>query len=325
VQWHEASVGGHTPVRQSIFEKVKAAQSGQGVAAERDARRMAALEETITLYALIPPKFPQYPFVEDILASGVEWGDRCIHPREALTHGEKVQRSYMMRGFWHVSFTVSNIEASVKWYTEVLGLEFVRDQVQQNEYTSKLVGYADAHLKVAQLRVPGETIPLSRHHIELVEYVHPRGEEIPLDTNRTGVGHWAFMVDDIHAEFQRLKNMGVQFKAEKPVAIEAGVNKGGYTIYFLDPMALPELIQPPLKIENYASTRTTHLGFGDRLGLATQPYRRHALQAGNSPICPAIRTRMLVLADPQQVVDDASRGGSCQWDAPGGCRSLENL
>ena len=51
VQWHEASVSGHTPVRQSIFEKVKAAQSGKGGAAERDARRMAALEETITKYA----------------------------------------------------------------------------------------------------------------------------------------------------------------------------------------------------------------------------------------------------------------------------------
>lgn len=38
---------------------------------------------------------------------------------------------------------------------------------------------------VAQLRVPGETIPISRHHIELVEYIHPRGEDIPLDTNRT--------------------------------------------------------------------------------------------------------------------------------------------
>ena len=32
----------------------------------------------------------------------------------------------MIHGFWHVSFTVSNIDTSVKWYTEVLGLEFVR-------------------------------------------------------------------------------------------------------------------------------------------------------------------------------------------------------
>lgn len=90
VQWHEASVSGHTPVRQSIFEKVKAAQSGKGVAAERDARRMAALEETITHYTLIPPKFPQYPFVEDILASGVEGTVTGAYtPREALTLMEK--------------------------------------------------------------------------------------------------------------------------------------------------------------------------------------------------------------------------------------------
>jgi len=152
----------------------------------------------------------------------------------------------MICGFWHVSFTVSNLEASVKWYTNVLGLEFVRSQIQQNEYTSRLVAFPDAHLKVAQLRVPGQTIPISRHHIELVEYVHPRGDDILLDTNRTGVGHWAFIVDDIHAEFERLKGRGVEFKAEEPIAIEAGVNKGGYTIYFLDPDGITlELIQPP--------------------------------------------------------------------------------
>jgi catechol 2,3-dioxygenase-like lactoylglutathione lyase family enzyme len=152
----------------------------------------------------------------------------------------------MIRGFWHVSFTVSDIDASVKWYTEVLGLEYVRSQEQANEYTEKLVAFKNAHLKVAQLRVPGDTIPLSRHHIELVEYVNPRGEVIPLDTNRTGVGHWAFMVDDIHKDFERMKALGVKFKAEKPVAIEAGVNKGGFTVYFTDPDGITlELVQPP--------------------------------------------------------------------------------
>jgi len=90
VQWHEVSVSGHTPVRQSIFEKVKAVQSGKGRAAERDARRMTALEETITHYALIPPKFPQYPFVEEILASGVEGAvNGAFTPRESLALMEK--------------------------------------------------------------------------------------------------------------------------------------------------------------------------------------------------------------------------------------------
>lgn len=152
----------------------------------------------------------------------------------------------MIRGLWHVSFTVRNLEASVKWYTEVFGLEYVRGQVQHNEYTGKLVAFPGAHLKVAQLRVPGQTIPLSRHHIELVEYVHPRGEDIPLDTNRNGVGHWAFMVDDIHAEFERLKKLGVKFKADAPILFDQGVNKGGYGIYLEDPDGITlELLQPP--------------------------------------------------------------------------------
>jgi len=69
VQRYEASVSGHTPVRQSIFIKMKA-QSGQGT--EHDAKRMIALEETITHYAMIPPKFAKYPFIEDILWSGVQ-------------------------------------------------------------------------------------------------------------------------------------------------------------------------------------------------------------------------------------------------------------
>jgi multiple sugar transport system substrate-binding protein len=71
VQWYESSVGGHTPVRQSVFQKMKSALSGQGAMA-RDAKRMTALEETITHYAMIPPKFAKYPFIEDILWTGVQ-------------------------------------------------------------------------------------------------------------------------------------------------------------------------------------------------------------------------------------------------------------
>lgn len=151
----------------------------------------------------------------------------------------------MLQGFWHVSFTVSNLEQSVKWYTEVLGLEYVRGQIQANPYTSKLVGFPDIHLKVAQLRVPGLPAPRSLHHIELIEYVKPRGADIPLETNRTGIGHWAFQIDDMMTEFARMKALGVNFKSE-PNYIAEGVNKGGYAVYFTDPDGITlELVQPP--------------------------------------------------------------------------------
>ena len=159
----------------------------------------------------------------------------------------------MIQGIFHVSFTVSNLEASVRWYTEVLGLQYLRGQVQENEYTSRLVAYPKVKLKVAQLLVPGQPMaPGANHHVELIEYERPHGrDDLDLSTNNTGVGHWAFIVDDIHAEFNRMKALGVRFKADVPVAIEHGVNKGGWAIYFTDPDGITfELLQPPPRPQN---------------------------------------------------------------------------
>jgi multiple sugar transport system substrate-binding protein len=95
VQWQEASLSGHTPVRQSVFEKMKRSLSGQST--PRDATRMAALEETINYYAMIPPKFAEYPLIEDILWVGVQeaiTGKQT--PKEALFLMErKVQEVFL--------------------------------------------------------------------------------------------------------------------------------------------------------------------------------------------------------------------------------------
>lgn len=155
-----------------------------------------------------------------------------------------------MRGIWHTSFTVADLEASLAFYCGLLGLELVHRQVQHNEYTARLVGFEGAHLEVAMLCVPGEPVGPSGHHLELVEYRHPRGCSLEAQTNQPGAPHLAFVADDIHADFARLKSQGVRFKAEEPVAIEAGVNKGGFTIYFLDPDGITlEMVQPPRRLD----------------------------------------------------------------------------
>lgn len=152
----------------------------------------------------------------------------------------------MVTGIWHFSFTVENLERSVQFYTEVLGMKVVHEQVQHNEYTAKLVNYPDAHLKVAMLTIPGQDYEPSGHILELVEYVSPKGIKIDTQTCNTGTAHLALVVEDIHAEFERMKALGVRFKAERPVPIEAGRNKGGYSIYFLDPDDITlEMFQPP--------------------------------------------------------------------------------
>lgn len=91
VQWQEASMGGHTPVRKTIFEKIKKTQSG------RDAKRMAVLEETVTHYAMVPPKFAKYPLIEDILWSGVQEAMTGKHTaKETLLLMEKKVREVLI-------------------------------------------------------------------------------------------------------------------------------------------------------------------------------------------------------------------------------------
>ena len=151
----------------------------------------------------------------------------------------------MIADVLHFSFTVSDIEASIDWYTRVLGLELVHRQRQENEYTQILVGIPGAVLEVAQFAVPGVPPARSTHMLELVEYVTPRGPAIaPLAPNIVGCPHLALMVTDIHERHGRMVEAGVVFR-NPPVAITEGANKGGYACYFHDPDGITlELLQP---------------------------------------------------------------------------------
>ena len=85
----------------------------------------------------------------------------------------------MILSVWHTSFTVADIERSIRFYRDDLGLELVHEQEQANEYTRTFVGYPDAHLRIAQFAIDSaQPPPRSRHVIELVQYVAPVGEPV---------------------------------------------------------------------------------------------------------------------------------------------------
>jgi catechol 2,3-dioxygenase-like lactoylglutathione lyase family enzyme len=150
-----------------------------------------------------------------------------------------------MFGVWHFSFTVSDIERSVRFYRDILGFELIHQQEQANEYTGRLVGYPGAHLRIAQFAVPGEPRGRSTHDLELVEYVSPRGHRGSIEICNPGAAHLAFAVGDIHDYHQRLVAAGVEFFSP-PNLITAGVNEGGFTCYFHDPdQIVLEVLQPP--------------------------------------------------------------------------------
>lgn len=145
---------------------------------------------------------------------------------------------------WHVGFSVCDIEASIEFYTRGVGLELVHRQSQDNPYTHALVGYPNASLRIAQFAIPGVAPPPSGHLLELIEYVTPRGTQIPPENSRIGSAHLAFEVDDIHARVERLRSLGARLVSE-PVEITAGINAGGRAVYLYDPDGITlELLQP---------------------------------------------------------------------------------
>jgi catechol 2,3-dioxygenase-like lactoylglutathione lyase family enzyme len=148
-------------------------------------------------------------------------------------------------GVWHFSFTVSDLDRSIGFYRDLLGLQLVHRQEQDNAYTRRLVGFPDAVLRVAQLAVPGQPRTISTHDLELVEYVRPRGERRDGRICDPGAAHLALTVRDAQAIYERLMKAGVRF-VSPPNAITAGVNEGGYACYFHDPDDIVlELLQPP--------------------------------------------------------------------------------
>jgi lactoylglutathione lyase len=150
----------------------------------------------------------------------------------------------MIVSYFHFSFTVADLERSIAFYRDILGMTLIRTFVHDQPYTSVQVGFKDTYLKVATFTIEGMPVPRSGHLLELIEYVNPRGEPTDTTTNRPGAAHLAFQVDDLNAEYRRMKTLGVRFKSE-PVRITAGPNEGGWTIYFLDPDNITlEMVQP---------------------------------------------------------------------------------
>ncbi|WP_318013106.1 VOC family protein [Mesorhizobium sp. BH1-1-4] len=146
---------------------------------------------------------------------------------------------------WHASWTVESMERTLPFYTDLLGLEVIHTQIQDNEYTRKLVGIEGAILKAVLLKVPELDAGLSGHIIELMEYIQPKGVKIDTKPCNIGAAHFAFGTRDVHAMYEKMSAAGVEFVSE-PVAITAGINKGGFTCYLHDPDGYTlELMQPP--------------------------------------------------------------------------------
>lgn len=148
-------------------------------------------------------------------------------------------------GLHHTSYTVSNLERSLAFYTDLLGYEIIWQREIRESYFGTIVGFPGCIVKAAHLRIPG-----SEHVLELFEYISPQGKPVDIGTNRPGSSHMCLLVDDLAAYYQELQAKGAQFRSP-PTEIDAGVNRGAYCLYLLDPDGIAvELLQRAKGVSN---------------------------------------------------------------------------
>ena len=130
----------------------------------------------------------------------------------------------MLKSFWHTGFVVRDIESSVAFYTEVMGLELTARREISGEFIEKVVGFKDAHLKIALLNM-GEG-----HILELVQYIVPPSAEGHINRNDLGASHLAFFVENIEEYYATMSQKGLHFIGPPGSLVQDGkvVRKGVY-------------------------------------------------------------------------------------------------
>ncbi|MBO1627526.1 MULTISPECIES: VOC family protein [Bacillus] len=95
-----------------------------------------------------------------------------------------------VRRIEHVGIMVANLETSISFYEEVVGLKLI-----------KRMGHPDPNLKLAFLGVDGaqETI---------VEFIEGYNSSLPTEGK---IHHICFKVDSLEDEMERLKKLGITF------------------------------------------------------------------------------------------------------------------
>jgi catechol 2,3-dioxygenase-like lactoylglutathione lyase family enzyme len=145
-----------------------------------------------------------------------------------------------VEALYHVGFTVSDIERSVEFYRDVVGLTLYRRFTGTAPYLGTITGFPGATIEIALLRTPD-----GHGMLELLQYVSHPAAATERDTNRPGNAHVAFKVSDIDSACAELRQRGARLISD-PVAITAGVHTGGRAVYARDPDGFTiELYQPP--------------------------------------------------------------------------------
>lgn len=137
----------------------------------------------------------------------------------------------MVLGIHHIAISVPSMEKALEFYCDVMGFKKVQHgPLHPEPYLERgtnLKGvHADGWLLEAQ----------NGFYLELWEFFAPTPQEQPLDapTNRHGIVHFCIVVDDLRAEYERLKDKMIFWCEPMQHSVE-GEDNDAWVMWAKDP------------------------------------------------------------------------------------------
>ena len=106
----------------------------------------------------------------------------------------------------HAGLSVADLERSIEFYTEVMGLTLVRTiDTSGDSRLGEVVGLENCVARIAHLESEGGML-------EHFGYKRPKGKPVPVDRNQSDLGfsHIGFSSKDARTEYRRLAGRGVE-------------------------------------------------------------------------------------------------------------------
>jgi catechol 2,3-dioxygenase-like lactoylglutathione lyase family enzyme len=129
----------------------------------------------------------------------------------------------------HTGLTVADMDRSLRFWRDAMGMEVIFQQEKAGGYLEAIVGEPGAHVRMTHLAFGGEG-----PRIELFQYLAPSGGQHRLRPADVGFAHVCVACDDLDERLERLIAAGAT-PFSKPVEVDTGVNKGGRSVYLRDP------------------------------------------------------------------------------------------
>jgi len=181
---------------------------------------------------------------EELLAKGVKFMSPPVYP---YPENPKILFTYMLdpdgmvvelhRGTdheghtafsYHHSYTVSDMDKSVAFYRDILGLKVLRTRQPKGKGIEKGTGLSEVDFTLIHM---GLDIDES---IELFHFVHPKGkQQSELRLCDVGCSHAAFDVDDVQQAYEEFHAKGAKF-ISPPVHLTADGQEATIA-YMVDP------------------------------------------------------------------------------------------